>query len=128
MTTTDTTTETDDAPTVDDRDPATLIPAAVEEILRLAATWLAGDGAPRLGDGSAWTPLKALRRITDHLLDHLAEIEAVLDGQPTVPDSWLGARSRWRATGLTSLRATSMRQVTDFAATPSSTHSPGQGG
>ena len=47
MTTTDadeTTTETDDAPTVDGRDPATLIPAAVEEILRLAATWLAWDG------------------------------------------------------------------------------------
>ena len=35
-------------------------------------------------------PLKALRRITDHLLDHLAEIEATLAGQPTVPDSWLG--------------------------------------
>ena len=27
------TTATDDAPTVDDRDPATLIPAAVDEIL-----------------------------------------------------------------------------------------------
>ena len=53
-------------------------------------TWLAWDGAPILGDGNAWTPLKALRRITDHLLDHLAEIEATLAGQPTVPDSWLG--------------------------------------
>jgi len=79
------TTETDDAPTVDDRDPATLIPAAVEEILELAATWLAWDGAPVLSDGNAWTPHKALRRITDHLLDHLAEIEATLAGQPTVP-------------------------------------------
>jgi hypothetical protein len=84
------TTETDDAPAVDGRDPATLIPAAVEEILQLAATWLAWDGAPILGDGNAWTPLKALRRITDHLLDHLAEIDATLAGQPTVPDSWLG--------------------------------------
>jgi hypothetical protein len=84
------TTETDDAPTVDDRDPATLIPAAVDEILELALTWLAWDGAPVLSDGNAWTPLKALRRITDHLLDHLAEIEATLAGQPTVPDSWLG--------------------------------------
>ena len=93
MTTTDAdeaTTETDDAPTVDDRDPATLIPAAVEEILELAMTWLAWDGAPVLSDGNVWTPLKALRRITDHLLDHLAEIEATLAGQPTVPDSWLG--------------------------------------
>jgi hypothetical protein len=84
------TTETDETPTVDDRDPATLIPAAVDEILELAVTWLAWDGAPVLGDGNAWTPLKALRRITDHLLDHLAEIEATLAGEPTVPDSWLG--------------------------------------
>jgi hypothetical protein len=93
MTTTDAdeaTTETDDAPTVDDRDPAILIPAAVEEILQFAATWLAWDGAPIVGDGNVWTPLKALRRITDHLLDHLAEMEAVLAGQPTVPDTWLG--------------------------------------
>ena len=84
------TTETDDAPAVDDRDASTLIPAAVDEILELAVTWLAWDGAPVLSDGNAWTPLKALRRITDHLLDHLAEIEATLAGQPTVPDSWLG--------------------------------------
>ena len=84
------TTETDDAPAVDDRDASTLIPAAVDEILELAVTWLAWNGAPVLSDGNAWTPLKALRRITDHLLDHLAEIEATLAGQPTVPDSWLG--------------------------------------
>jgi hypothetical protein len=93
MATTDTaepTTETDDAPTVDDRDPSTLLPAAVDEILELARTWLAWDGAPVLSDGNVWTPLKALRRITDHLLDHLAEIEATLAGQPTMPDSWLG--------------------------------------
>jgi hypothetical protein len=83
-------TETDDVPAVDERDPATLIPDAVEEVLRLAATWLAWDGSPRLGDGNAWTPLKALRRVTDHLLDHLAEIEAVLVGHTTVPDTWLG--------------------------------------
>lgn len=82
--------ETDDTPTVDERDPATLIPAAVEEILRLAATWLAWDGTPMVGDGNVWTPHKALRRVTDHLLDHLAQIEAVLAGQPTVPDTWLG--------------------------------------
>ena len=48
-------------------------------------TWLAWDGAPVLSDGNVWTPLKALRRITDHLLDHLAEIEATLTGQPTLP-------------------------------------------
>jgi hypothetical protein len=90
MTSTEETTPTDDTPTVDERDPATLIPAAVEEIMQLAATWLAWDGAPIVGDGNVWTPVKALRRITDHLLDHLAEIEAVLAGAPTVPDTWLG--------------------------------------
>jgi hypothetical protein len=90
MAITETNTETDDAPDVDERDPATLIPAAVDEILQLAGTWLAWDGAPIVGDGNAWTPLKALRRITDHLLDHLAEIEAILAGQPTVPDTWHG--------------------------------------
>jgi hypothetical protein len=71
MATTDTaeaTTETDDAPAVDDRDPSTLIPAAVDEILELAATWLAWDGAPVLSDGNAWTPLKALRRACGRFL------------------------------------------------------------
>ena len=91
MAITETNTETDDAPpAVDERDPAALIPDAVDEILQLAGTWLAWDGAPIVGDGNVWTPLKALRRITDHLLDHLAEIEAILAGQPTVPDSWHG--------------------------------------
>jgi hypothetical protein len=90
MAITETNTETDDVPTVDGRDPATLIPDAVEEILELAATWLGWDGRPIVGDGNVWTPLKALRRVTDHLLDHLAQIEAVLAGQPTVPDTWLG--------------------------------------
>jgi hypothetical protein len=90
MAITETNTETDDAPAVDERDPATLIPAAVDEILLLAGTWLAWDGAPIVGDGNVWTPLKALRRIADHLLDHLAEIEATLAGQPTVPDTWHG--------------------------------------
>ena len=63
-----------------------IVPDAVDEVLRLAATWLAWDGAPGFGDGNAWTPHKALRRVTDHLLDHLAEIEALLAGQSTVPD------------------------------------------
>ena len=82
--------DSDDAPAVDERDPASLVPDAVDQVLRLAATWLAWDGAPRFSDGNAWTPHKALRRVTDHLLDHLAEIEAVLAGQPTVPDTWHG--------------------------------------
>ena len=83
-------TDSGDAPAVDERDPASLVPDAVDEVLRQAATWLAWDGAPRFGDGNTWTPHKALRRVVDHLLDHLAQIEAVLAGQPTVPDTWHG--------------------------------------
>jgi hypothetical protein len=82
--------ELDDVPQTDEREPATLVPAAIEEILRLAGTWLAWDGVPRYGDGNVWTPHKALRRVTDHLLDHLAEINAVLAGAPTVADTWHG--------------------------------------
>jgi hypothetical protein len=79
-----------DRPAVDDRDPATVIPAAVTTVLDLAETWLGWDGRPVYREGNAWTPHKALRRVADHLLDHLAEIECRLAGQPTVPDQWHG--------------------------------------
>lgn len=77
-------------PDVDDRDVATVIPAAVAEVLQLAETWLGWDGRPIYRDGNAWTPHKATRRVADHLLDHLAEIECRLAGQPTLPDHWHG--------------------------------------
>lgn len=77
-------------PEVDDRHPATVIPAAVAKVLELAETWLGWDGRPVYRDGNAWTPHKALRRVADHLLDHLAEIECRLTGQATVPDQWHG--------------------------------------
>jgi hypothetical protein len=77
-------------PEVDDRDPATVIPVAVAEVLDVAETWLGWDGRPVYADGNAWTPHKALRRVTDHLLDHLAEIECRLAGRPTQPDEWHG--------------------------------------
>jgi hypothetical protein len=37
-----------------------------------------------------WTPHKALRRIADHLLDHLHEVEALLAGAEPMPDEWHG--------------------------------------
>jgi hypothetical protein len=77
-------------PSTDDRDPATLVPESVAEILDLARTWLAWDGRPIVGDGNVWTPHKALRRVTDHLIDHLGEIECRLAGVPTLPDHWHG--------------------------------------
>jgi hypothetical protein len=38
-----------------------------------------------------YTPAKAVRRITDHLVDHLAEVEALLAGVETQPDAWHGS-------------------------------------
>jgi hypothetical protein len=77
-------------PALDDRDPATLIPSAVATVLELAETWLGWDGRPIYRDNNVWTPHKALRRVADHLLDHLAEIECRLAGQETLPDRWHG--------------------------------------
>jgi hypothetical protein len=77
-------------PSTDDRDVTELIPQAVSEVLEIAESWLGWDGRPVLRDGNAWTPHKALRRVADHLLDHLAEIDCRLAGLPTVPDRWHG--------------------------------------
>jgi hypothetical protein len=77
-------------PDVDDRDPADILPVAVAEVLDVAETWLSWDGRPVYAYGNAWTPHKALRRVTDHLVDHLAEIECRLAGRPTQPDEWHG--------------------------------------
>jgi hypothetical protein len=77
-------------PRTDDRDPADLVSAAVAEVLDIAETWLGWDGRPVYRDANAWTPHKALRRVADHLLDHLTELECRLAGQPTVPDRWHG--------------------------------------
>jgi hypothetical protein len=74
--------------------PAQQIVGSVEHCLDLAASWPAWDGQPvvRGPDGATdtWTPLKAQRRIADHLLDHLHEVEALLDGAGPLPDEWHG--------------------------------------
>ena len=62
---------------------------AVERSLRLVATWPAWDGQPLTSDdGRTFTPHKAVRRIADHIVDHLAEVEALLAGVPTQADEW----------------------------------------
>jgi hypothetical protein len=71
--------------------PGEVVVAGVERILTLARSWLAWDGTPKLAynDGERiYTPSKAIRRHTHHLVDHLAEIEALLDRRPTRPDGW----------------------------------------
>ncbi|MFD8706162.1 hypothetical protein ACFV1W_26755 [Kitasatospora sp. NPDC059648] len=68
---------------------AALIPEMIDHVLALADTWTAWDGRPLLNaDGRTYTPHKAIRRVTDHLLDHWAELEARLAGEPTTPDHW----------------------------------------
>ncbi|HEU5416803.1 MAG TPA: hypothetical protein VFV41_03850 [Streptosporangiaceae bacterium] len=70
--------------------PAQGIADAVERTLALASTWTAWDGKPvPTEDGErVYTPNKVLRRQADHLIDHLAEIEALLAGVATEPDHW----------------------------------------
>jgi hypothetical protein len=74
----------------EDTNPGAAVEKAVAESLRLVATWIGWDGSPRISeDGDrVYTPHKAVRRIADHLIDHLAEVEALLAGLPTQPDEW----------------------------------------
>lgn len=71
-------------------DPGIVVEEATTEVLALARTWLAWDGRPRLADDGAriYTPHKAVRRYADHLVDHLAQVEALLAGVPTRPNGW----------------------------------------
>lgn len=77
-----------DVPQTDDRHPAAVVTALVEHTLALAETWTAWDGRPRQADDRVYTPHKSIRRLADHLVDHLAEIEAQLAGAPPLPDHW----------------------------------------
>lgn len=81
---------------VDERHPADAVTTMIEQVLDLAQSWPDWNGTPTLveveGEGQrAYTPHKAIRRVADHLLDHLAEIEARLSGRPTEPDLWHGS-------------------------------------
>ncbi|PZS31711.1 MAG: hypothetical protein DLM59_09475 [Pseudonocardiales bacterium] len=74
-------------------DPGTQIVDAVEHCLEIAQTWLGWDGRPHVCEGGEriYTPHKAVRRIADHLVDHLAEAESLLAGEPPLADGWHGS-------------------------------------
>ncbi|MEV0975558.1 hypothetical protein [Streptomyces sp. NPDC049915] len=71
-----------------DRTPAQAVTGMVDHVLALAAGWTAWDGTPTHVDDRVYTPHKAIRRVADHLVDHLAELEARLAGEPPLPDHW----------------------------------------
>ncbi|MEV1202498.1 DinB family protein [Microbispora rosea] len=77
-----------DAPPTDDREPARVVAEMIDHVLRLAATWTAWDGLPVPSGDRIYTPHKAIRRVADHLVDHLAEIEDRLAGRVPLPDHW----------------------------------------
>jgi hypothetical protein len=81
----------EDRPLTDDRDPADVVAAMVDHVLDLAKTWPAWDGEPRPIDDRVYTPHKAVRRVTDHLIDHLAQVEARLAGTAGLEDHWHGS-------------------------------------
>jgi hypothetical protein len=82
-----------EVPQTDDRHPADVVTAMIDQVLKLAETWTVWDGQPRPIDDRLYTPHKAIRRVGDHLIDHLAEIEARLVGSPTLPDRWHASAS-----------------------------------
>ncbi|MEV7884713.1 hypothetical protein ACWD3I_15690 [Streptomyces sp. NPDC002817] len=66
--------------------PARAVTGTVDHVLALAATWTTWDGEPYEVDDRVCTPHKAIRRVADHLVDHLAELEARLAGVDPRPD------------------------------------------
>jgi hypothetical protein len=73
--------------------PGGAVEESVHRCLTLVDTWIHWDGRPCASeDGDRiYTPVKAVRRIADHLTDHLAEVEALLAGVETQRDAWHGS-------------------------------------
>jgi hypothetical protein len=83
----------DKRPVVDDRRPADAIDQMVAHVLEVATSWLDWNGEPAHVDNRTYTPNKAIRRVGDHMLDHLAQFEAYVAGRPSLPDHWHASAS-----------------------------------
>ncbi|MEV0016347.1 hypothetical protein ACIPH4_02050 [Streptomyces tendae] len=120
--------------------PADAVTGMVDHVLALAATWTRWDGTPAHVDGRVYTPHKAVRRVADHMVDHLAELEARLAGEETQPDQWHASlvttdadraaftaedldEARSRLTRLARIWANRLEALTDEQLD----HSPGEG-
>jgi len=71
-------------------EPDELVLEATEDALERAQTWIGWESGAAMSLGSAWTPHKALRRIADHLIDHLCQIESRVTQEVPCPDPWRG--------------------------------------
>ena len=71
-------------------EPDELVLQATEDALAVAESWIGWNSKATMSLGSAWTPHKAVRRISDHLIDHLCQLEARHTGEEPVPDQWRG--------------------------------------
>jgi hypothetical protein len=83
----------DETSTTDDRESALVVTSMIDHVLDLAATWTTWDGQPVRAGDRIYTPHKAVRRVADHLIDHLAEVEARLAGNLPIPDRWHASAS-----------------------------------
>lgn len=77
-----------EVPETDERAPGAVVAGMVEHVLALAPSWVQWDGRPLRADDRVYTPHKAIRRVADHLVDHLAEVEARLAGREPYEDRW----------------------------------------
>jgi hypothetical protein len=69
-------------------DPVAVVSAMIDASIEVMPTWVHWDGRPVSVEDRIYTPHKAVRRLTDHLIDHIAQVEAMLAGAPAVADEW----------------------------------------